>query len=195
MIKKSSRATTASDTHASPESTTEALKRRKKQTRREAKLMLAIEAAKKAQKKAQKKQLKAQVSRRREAPHCTHLKHVWRNFAPKAPKLQQVQSQPLSWEKRPPHQRARWQSKMRPKGKQCRRTRLPLNVLLHQRLQGKQAHKRQRQREHRLRPNDQQVIANVPGSQPQMPSMKGSIQANRTQPCFHSILEELYGNY
>ena len=54
-------ATTASDTDPSPESATEALKRRKKQARREAKLMLAIEEAKKAQKKAQKKQSKAQA--------------------------------------------------------------------------------------------------------------------------------------
>ena len=54
-------ATTASDTDPSPESATEALKRRKKQARREAKLMLAIEEAKKAQKKAQKKQTKAQA--------------------------------------------------------------------------------------------------------------------------------------
>jgi len=54
-------ATTASDTHPSPESSTEVLRRRKKQARQEAKLMLAIEAAKKAQKKAQKKQTKAQA--------------------------------------------------------------------------------------------------------------------------------------
>ncbi len=54
-------ATTASDTDPSPESATEALKRRKKQARREATLMLAIEEAKKAQKKAQKKQSKAQA--------------------------------------------------------------------------------------------------------------------------------------
>src|SRR6266702_2844382 len=54
-------ATTASDTDPSPESATEALKRRKKQARQEAKLMLAIEEAKKAQKKAQKRQSKAQA--------------------------------------------------------------------------------------------------------------------------------------
>src|SRR5438876_4864333 len=61
MFKERSMATTASDTDPSPESATEALKRRKKQARREAKLMLAIEEAKKAQKKAQKKQTKAQA--------------------------------------------------------------------------------------------------------------------------------------
>jgi seryl-tRNA synthetase len=61
MFKEHSMATTASDTDPSPESATEALKRRKKQARREAKLMSEIEAAKKDLKKAQKKQSKAQA--------------------------------------------------------------------------------------------------------------------------------------
>src|SRR2546427_353263 len=103
-------ATTASDTYPSPESATEALKRRKKQARREAKLMLE------------------------------------------------------------------------------------LNVLLHQRVQGRQAHQRRRRREHRLRPNNRQIVANVPGSHPQMLGLKSSVQANRAQHCFHGMWKELYGN-
>ncbi len=54
-------ATTASDTDPSPESATEALKRRKKQARREAKLMLAIEEAKKAQKMQTKAQARLEA--------------------------------------------------------------------------------------------------------------------------------------
>ena len=54
-------ATTASDTDPSPESATEALKRRKKQARREATLMLAIEEAKKAQKMQTKAQARLEA--------------------------------------------------------------------------------------------------------------------------------------